>query len=201
MGTHKDKKTVVDIFGNLEKHGFKINDTMSTTLNNLLNDGYYTYNSFDTTEIDNHIIKMLDIDTRDDDSMHEVKAILDEIKTKCEYDKVVFFINKLKKWGKYVRHIGGGTEASNAKQLFQNAKKRILKDLEMLENLNYAVSISDIKKRISDINFNRPRYDVLTKKKSISLNKTTLYKELIVYCGTPKSRASKIKNILDKLAK
>jgi hypothetical protein len=199
MGTHSDKKIVVDIFSNLKKHGFKINDTMQITLNELLKDGYYTYNSFDTGEIDKHIIKMLSVEITDDTLMHETTEILDEIKTKCEYERVVYSIEKLKLWLHRVYIDGGSPEASNAKKQFNKAKVRILKDLALLQSLNYAVPVSDIEKKVSHIHFNRPRYDVLTKHTAIELNKKTLYNELITFCGTGKQRASKIKKILNKL--
>lgn len=200
MEIHKSRREIVDIFENLKKYGYEVNNVMEKTLNELISKGYYTYNSFDTTEIDNHIIKMLDINRDDDIAMDEINTILREIKTKCEYEIVIGFIANLKLWLKHVRHEGSGADASNAKQQFEKAIARILKDLAILQDLNYAVSVSDMEKRISNIHFNRPRYDVLTKNTALKLRKKSLVTDLITVCGAGKQRASRIKNILDKLS-
>lgn len=151
---------------------------------------YYGYNNISDTQkqnIRNLIVKMLDVDDEFD-----IKYILDEIMTKCEYLEVVKTIQTFTESAKQITHTGGYREKEKEIKKFKRTRDRVIRDLEYLK-----INDKELLNAIHNKQFDELLYKVKTKDANYKIFKASLANKLSLYCMTGKIRAKNISSLLD----
>ena len=134
---------------------------------------------------------------------YDIKYILDEVKTSCEYVTIFFSLNNSVSLGWDHKPTTYGYQKSDVEQKIQNAKKRIIKDLKFLyreSTLDYDGGlIAELNTKMENIKIDEHYYEINHKETIKNWTKKDLILSLHEDCKTGKRRANRIVKILDFL--
>lgn len=140
------------------------------------------------------ILKILNIDE------YEIKYILDDIKTSCEY-VAVYFALKSHNFFYQNKPSTYGQQRNDLKKKIENTKTRIIDDLKFLykeSTLKYDGKL--IQKFIletSDIEVDEHQYSNSHKEPALKGSKQMLFETLVLDCNTGNRRAKALTKILE----
>ena len=193
MSTHRTRKATADIIAILKKRfGTLVNDELIHSVEKHIKDDYYTLNQLDdTSDIDSLIASMLNIETVD------IKYVLDDIKSKCEYMEVVKAIESYKKISaeNNSSYADRRRDRDNAKKAFYRKKKSVLEGLGQL-----GINDADLISKVKSAEFNEARHTLYSREFQMKIIKGRLNDNLMYLCRTGKQRAGTItKDIFELL--